>query len=54
MKQPDFNEMENKDEIQQEEYKKEWTTEYALTKEDVEMLSEAEYCSNGFTLYPYY
>jgi hypothetical protein len=54
MKKPDFNEMVNKEEIQKQEFSEEWTTEYKLTQDDVDMLSEAEYCSEGFSLIPYY
>ena len=54
MKKPDFNEMVNKDDIQQQDYNAEWTKEYALTKEDVDTLSSSEYCSNGYSLIPYY
>jgi ribosome biogenesis GTPase A len=54
MKKPDFNEMVNKDDIQQQDYNAEWTKEYALTKEDVDTLSSSKYCSNGYSLIPYY
>ena len=54
MKKPNFNEMINKEEIQKQEYSEEWTTEYKLTQDDVDMLSENDYCSEGFSLIPYY
>jgi hypothetical protein len=47
MEKPDFEEMINKDEIQKENYDEPWTTEYTLTQDDVDMLSQsAEYCQN--------
>jgi hypothetical protein len=47
MQKPDFEEMINKDEIQKENYDEPWTTEYTLTQDDVDMLSQsAEYCPN--------
>jgi len=47
MQKPDFEEMINKDEIQKEHYDEPWTTEYTLTQDDVDMLSQsAEYCQN--------
>jgi hypothetical protein len=55
MKQPKFDEMTNKEEIQKEEYSAEWTTDYILSEDDVDLLTEtAEYCSEGFSLIPYY
>jgi hypothetical protein len=55
MKQPKFDEMTNKEEIQKEEYSAEWTTDYTLSEDDVELLTEsAEYCPDGFSLIPYY
>ena len=55
MQKPDFEEMINKDEIQKENYDEPWTTEYALTQDDVDMLSQsAEYCPDWYSIIPYY
>ena len=55
MQKPDFEEMINKDEIQKENYDEPWTTEYTLTQDDVDMLSQsAEYCQNWYSIIPYY
>ncbi|MBQ9553730.1 hypothetical protein IJU97_01895 [bacterium] len=56
MQQPDFEDMENKDEIQSREFNKQWSVNYTLKKEDVETLKyemENGYCENGVYLFPY-
>lgn len=56
MQKPAFENMDNKDEIQQETFDKPWTKQYQLTQQDVDQFKEnikAGYCTNGFGLQAY-
>lgn len=55
MEKPSFDDMDNKDAIQQEIWYQDWDQEYTLTEEDIKLLEESkEYCSDGYRLTAYW